>query len=572
MNAYISAATCSCPLTNSSYLARDKGPDRIRLQSCHFPRRPPTLGLYKRMSRKSSEVLSPRASFQPSHDGLGEPLLPRSGGEDGDGDQSGRAQLVAELGRLARLSGPLILQNLAGYMLSVISTAFIGHLNDPVALSATVLATSFYNITGYSLVIGLSAGMETMCGQAYGAGNYSMLGLVLQRALLICWAACVPIALFWTQAHRLMLALHQEPLIVAGACKYLAIATPAVFLASVSSCLYRYLVTQQEVRPPMICTLITAALCPAFNWLLIYKFQMGLEGAAWAFLASTATYTALLAGYTVAREVLATRADKPRRTWAGFSWQAWADWGTYLRFAAPSAAMICMEWWIFELVIFMAGSLKDFARIAVAVMGISFNITSWTYMIPMSLGTAANTRVANALGSGSAAAARTAARTAVSAALVLQLCLGGGLFAGQHLVARIFTSEPSIVYNVGRIMPALAASAVGDGMVAVLGGVLRGSGRQTWGAALNLVGYWAVGCPLALLLGFKLGLDVVGFWCGLAAATSLQAVILAVVVSRFDWDLEVRRAAKLVSQHAAADASTAAGEARPQPPLADGQA
>lgn len=44
-----------------------------------------------------------------------------------------------------------------------------------------------------------------------------MLGLVLQRAVLICWVACVPISLFWTQAHRLLLLLHQEPEIVAGA-------------------------------------------------------------------------------------------------------------------------------------------------------------------------------------------------------------------------------------------------------------------------------------------------------------------------------------------------------------------
>ncbi|GIL44098.1 hypothetical protein Vafri_1641 [Volvox africanus] len=197
----------------------------------------------------------------------------------------------------------------------------------------------------------------------------------------------------------------------------------------------------------------------------------------------------------------------------------------------------------------MAGSLGDFARVAVAVMGLSFNITSWAYMIPMSLGTAANTRVANALGAGSARGARTAARAAVSAAMVMQLLLAGGLFMGRHLVARVFTGDKEVVYNVGRIMPAVAASAVGDGLVAVLGGVLRGCGRQTWGAVLNLVGYWLVGCPLAVLLGFREHLDVLGFWCGLAAATSLQAVILVVVVYRLNWDLEVVRAANLVSEH-----------------------
>ncbi len=53
--------------------------------------------------------------------------------------------------------------------------------------------------------------------QAFGAENYPMLGLVLQRALLICWVACVPISVVWSQAHRLLSALGQAPEIVEGA-------------------------------------------------------------------------------------------------------------------------------------------------------------------------------------------------------------------------------------------------------------------------------------------------------------------------------------------------------------------
>jgi MATE family multidrug resistance protein len=72
---------------------------------------------------------------------------------------------------------------------------------------------------------------------------------------------------------------------------------------------------------------------------------MGLDGAAWAFLASTATYTSQLAAYTVVREWRRAKDPHARHTWGGFSRAALGGWGTYLRFAAPSAAMICMEWW-----------------------------------------------------------------------------------------------------------------------------------------------------------------------------------------------------------------------------------
>eukprot|EP00955_Chlamydomonas_euryale_P014644 157286-Chlamydomonas_euryale.AAC.1 len=44
--------------------------------------------------------------------------------------------------------------------------------------------------------------------------------------------------------------------------------------------------------------------------------------------------------------------------------------------------------------------LVDNPDIAVSVMGITFNICAVLYMLPMSFGTAANTRIANELGAG----------------------------------------------------------------------------------------------------------------------------------------------------------------------------
>lgn len=67
--------------------------------------------------------------------------------------------------RLTSLAAPLMLQNVFGYSLAVVSAVFVGHLNDPLALSSTVLAGSFYNVTGFSVIVGLAAGMETLCGQ-----------------------------------------------------------------------------------------------------------------------------------------------------------------------------------------------------------------------------------------------------------------------------------------------------------------------------------------------------------------------------------------------------------------------
>ena len=57
-------------------------------------------------------------------------------------------------------------------------------------------------------------------------------------------------------------------------------------------------------------------------------------------------------------------------------------------------------------------------------------------------------------------------------------------------------------------------------------GILRGCGRQSWGAYLNLACFWALGLPLCWFLGLHLGLGLLGLWGGIAAATAVQACAL----------------------------------------------
>jgi Na+-driven multidrug efflux pump len=72
--------------------------------------------------------------------------------------------LLAPTRRVGSLGLPLALQFVAGYGLTIIGAVFIGRLG-PEPLSISVLASSFYNVAGLSVALGLSSGMETLCGQ-----------------------------------------------------------------------------------------------------------------------------------------------------------------------------------------------------------------------------------------------------------------------------------------------------------------------------------------------------------------------------------------------------------------------
>lgn len=185
-------------------------------------------------------------------------------------------------------------------------------------------------------------------------------------------------------------------------------------------------------------------------------------------------------------------------------------------------------------------------------------------MTASGIGSGVNTRVGNELGAGNGARASLAFRTAAVLVLIFQCSTAGVMWSLQHQVMRVFTDSAEITAAALRVMPVLAVSFVTDGFNCILGGVLRGAGKQSVGAVLNLLGYWCVGLPLALLLGLHARLGALGFWLALLAASAVQNVIQLVFILRMDWQAEAQRAQReameeaLHAGHAAAAADVPA--------------
>lgn len=72
------------------------------------------------------------------------------------------------------------------------------------------------------------------------------------------------------------------------------------------------------------------------------------------------------------------------------------------------------------------------------------------------------------------------------------------------------------------------------------------------GAAVNVVTYWCLGLPLSVFLAFPVHYGVPGLWAGLACTTTLQATVMSILVHRFDFAHEAKRAAAIASSETAA--------------------
>ncbi len=107
----------------------------------------------------------------------------------------------------------------------------------------------------------------------------------------------------------------------------------------------RYLLAQRIALPSTLCTAAAACCCPLFNYLLIFRYDMGMDGAAYANALSQWTGSLLLLLYCFWRDF--SMAGERQATWPGLMLKAAVETKAllvYLSYGAAAAAMICLEW------------------------------------------------------------------------------------------------------------------------------------------------------------------------------------------------------------------------------------
>jgi MATE family multidrug resistance protein len=96
------------------------------------------------------------------------------------------------------------------------------------------------------------------------------------------------------------------------------------------------------------------------------------------------------------------------------------------------------------------------------------------------------------------------------------------------------------------LLPLAGLFQVFDGIQVVTGGILRGLGDTRSPMIINLLGFWGVGIPAGLLLGFKAGMGAQGLWWGLVVGLASVAVILLV---RVRYRIRARLGRVLIDDH-----------------------
>ncbi|GAA6225756.1 multidrug and toxin extrusion protein 1-like [Lates japonicus] len=430
-----------------------------------------------------------------------------------------------EIKALSKLAGPVILAQLMVFSVSFVSTIFCGHLGRT-ELAGVSLAIAVINVTGISIGSGLSSACDTLISQTFGSGNLLRVGVILQRAILILILACFPCWAILINTEPILLAVKQDPEVARLAQMYVKIfmpALPATFMYSLQT---RYLQNQGIIWPQVITGFVVNLLNALFNYIVLYALNLGVAGSAVANTISQFSMSGILYAYIVWRGL-------HKATWGGWSKECLQDWASFIHLAIPSMAMLCVEWWTYEIGSFLAGLISE---VELGAQSVVYQLANVAYIFPMGFSVAGSVRVGNSLGAGETEQAKLSAKMTMFCAGSVSVCLSVLIGSLKDHISYVFTYDEQIRERVADIISFYAPFVLLDATSAASSGIIRGAGKQRVGAICNIVGYYGVGFPVGVPLMFVAKLGIKGLWTGLFTCVFLQCSVLIFYLVRMNWN------------------------------------
>jgi multidrug resistance protein, MATE family len=429
---------------------------------------------------------------------------------------------------LLRLAGPIILSQLGAVGMNTMDTIMVGRLGAK-ALAAAGLANAIH-IAVLLICTGMLLGMGPLVSQAFGAGDRIECRRVLVAGLWLGSLLAVPVIWLNFVGERLALMLGQEPAVAALAGDYMwALAWGVLPVVLFFAC-RNFIEGLGLTRAAMVMTFFGLAVNYLGNRALIYGIEgwvpaMGVVGSGWS---TTAVRWAMLGAmiyYLIRHPDL--------HPFRGVRWRPF--FGKIRRIVSigwPAGTQLGLEVGLFSFAAVMMGW---FGPLQLGTHQVTINIASTTFMVALGVSIAGSIRVGQQLGARNPAGVRRAATLTYGLSLgFMGICALLFVLMPEFLI-RLYTSDPEVV-RLGTVLLLVAAAfQVFDGAQVAGFSVLRGAADTRIPMVLAAAGYWALGVPIAYLLGFHSPLGPVGVWVGLCVALAIVAMLLYWRARRVIW-------------------------------------
>ncbi|KAK6922274.1 Multi antimicrobial extrusion protein, partial [Dillenia turbinata] len=467
---------------------------------------------------QTNNIIQRASSFTPSENDI-EPIT---------GIKDFFREFVVETKKSLYIAAPAIFTSICQYSLGAITQVFAGQVGT-LELAAVSVENSVIAGFSFGVLLGMGSALETLCGQAYGAGQIDMMGIYMQRSWVILCATALILCLLYIFATPILKLIGQTEAISEAAGMLALWMIPQLFAYAMNFPIAKFLQAQSKMMVMALISAIALILHAVLSWLFMLKLGWGMVGAA-----------VVLNGswwFIVIAQLIYIFSGTCGKAWSGFSTKAFVNLWGFVKLSLASAVMLCLEVWYFMALILFAGYLKN-AEVSVDALSICMNILGWAVMVAIGYNAAISVRVSNELGAAHPRTAKFSVLVVVISSFIIGILLSLILLIFRGEYPALFSNNTDVRQLVYDLTPLLAICMIVDNVQPVLSGVAIGAGWQAYVAYVNIVCYYVFGVPLGLTLGYLADWGVRGIWVGMVLGTVVQTIVLLWMIYRTNWNKE----------------------------------
>ena len=436
---------------------------------------------------------------------------------------------------------PLIGAQLAQVGIQTTDIVMIGWLG-PQQLAATALGASVF-FACWLFAMGICSAVAPLVAYARGAKQPRQVRRSVRQGFWVAVVIGLPLSAGLWQMEAILLTIGQDPTNSALAGGYIQ----AMLLGFVPSLWFIVMRSFLSAMDKGRVILVVSLLAVGVNVLCNYALIFGNFGFPRLELVGAGLASSLVACFMFAGLLIYTLLHRKLKRYALLIRLWRADWPLFrdiFRIGTPIGGTILMEAGMFAAAAQMMGRI---GTTELAAHTIAIQCVSVAFMLPLGLGQAATIRVGLADGSGRWDDIGHAGWSAMALGMfcvvltVLAYLLLPVTLVGFFLDLDLPENRAVLDYAVIYLAIAALFQLFDSGQVIASCG-LRGLRDTRKPMLLAALGYWGIGVPTALLLGFELEWGGKGIWLGLAVGLAVTAVML---IARF----ALRERLHLVHRH-----------------------
>lgn len=425
----------------------------------------------------------------------------------------GQAQLLRTL---LFLSIPTIVEEVLSTLLQYVDTAMVGQLGEQATASVSITTNVTWLINSVPSAIGTA--ILVLIAKAAGAGDRERVQKLSQQALFLAIAAGAVLgAVSVVLSPYIPIWMGAEPAIRQTASRYFFIISLPLVFRSVSTVLGAALRAVRNTKTPMAISIAANGLNIILNYLLIYRLEFGVAGAA---IASAVSYT--LSGLLMF--AACRRSGALRWPWRAFS----VDIRLLRECAAVgmpvlgSSMISCLGYVVF------ASLVSGMGTTVFAAHSIAVTAETIFYVPGYALRSAASTLIGNARGEGDGQKLRAVGKLSVLLTVGIMCVSGLVLYVGAQPLMALFTPSEPVIQLGAQMLRLVAVSEPFFGLMVVLEGIFYGLGRTRYSFLVETVGMWGVRILFTCLCVRVWGLGLRAVWYCMIADNVCKAVLFAV--------------------------------------------